>query len=89
MADFTRIPAESVVHLSDGAADVLAHLCEGDCRAYGNVLSWCETRGDCVHEVTCPTCGTRYILDDDDIEALERWTDQHGNALVCGVRDVA
>ena len=26
---------------------------------------------------------------DDDIDALERWTASNGDALVCGVRDVA
>lgn len=89
MADFKRVDEETVVHLSDGAAEVIAHLCESDCHAYGNVLSWCETRGDCVHEVTCPSCGSKYILDDDDIVQLERWTQVHGDALVCGVRDIA
>lgn len=89
MTDFKRISEDTIVDLSDGAAEVLAHLCEGECQTYGSVLSWCETRGDCVHEVTCPSCGTKFILDDDDIAALERWTDEHGNALVCGVKDVA
>lgn len=89
MADFVRIDQNSVASLSDGAAEVLAHLCEGDCQTYGNVMSWCETRGDCVHVVTCPTCSATFQLDDDDIGALERWTQLHGGALVCGVRDVA
>ena len=89
MADFKRVDEGTIVNLSDGAAEVLAHLCEGECQTYGSVLSWCETRGDCVHEVTCPSCGTKFVLDDDDIAALERWTDEHGNALVCGVKDVA
>lgn len=89
MADFARINQSTVAHLSEGAAEVIAHLCEGDCLTFGSVISWCETRGDCVHEVTCPSCGTRFQLDDDDIAALERWTAANGDALVCGVRDVA
>lgn len=89
MADFVRVDQATVAKFSEGAAEVLAHLCEGDCQTYGSVLSWCETRGDCVHVVTCPSCGTEYHLDDQDISALERWTDQNGSALVCGVRDVA
>lgn len=89
MADFFRVDQTTVTRMSDGAAEVLAHLCEGDCQTFGSVLSWCETRGDCVHVVTCPSCGTTFQLDDDDISALERWTDQNGEALVCGVKDVA
>lgn len=89
MADFVRVEQATIEKMSDGAAEVLAHLCEGDCQTYGSVLSWCETRGDCVHVVTCPSCSTTFQLDDDDISALERWTDQNGDALVCGVKDVA
>lgn len=89
MADFVRVDQASVSRMSDGAAEVLAHLCEGDCQTFGSVLSWCETRGDCVHVVTCPSCGTQFQLDDQDIVALERWTEQHGSSLVCGVKDVA
>ncbi len=89
MADFVRVDERTVVHLSEGAAEVIAHLCEGDCHTFGSVMSWCETRGDCVHEVTCPSCGAKFHLDDEDIVALERWTEAHGSALVCGVKDVA
>lgn len=89
MADFIRVDQSTVTKLSDGAADVIAHLCEGDCLTYGTVVSWCEGRNDCVHQVSCPKCGTKFQLDDDDIDQLERWTEQHGNALVCGVRDIA
>lgn len=89
MADFVRVDQTSIAKMSEGAAEVLAHLCEGECQTYGSVLSWCETRGDCVHVVTCPSCSKTFQLDDDDINALERWTDQHGSNLVCGVKDVA
>lgn len=87
--DFSRIDQSTVVNLSDGAAEVIAHLCEGDCLTYGSVMSWCETRGDCVHVVTCPSCSIQFQLSDSDIAELESWTDKHGSALVCGVRDVA
>lgn len=89
MADFVRVDETTVAKMSDGAAEVLAHLCEGECMTYGSVLSWCETRGDCVHVVTCPSCSTTFQLDDEDLDALERWTDQNGDALVCGVKEVA
>ncbi len=89
MADFVRVDQATVARMSEGAAEVIAHLCEGDCQTYGSVMSWCETRGDCVHVVTCPSCKTEYYLDDADIAALERWTDQHGSSLVCGVQEVA
>lgn len=89
MAEYGRVDANSIAKMSPGAAEVIAHLCEGDCLTFGSVISWCESRGDCVHLVTCPSCGTKYHLDDDDIDALERWTAANGDALVCGVRDVA
>jgi hypothetical protein len=89
MSDLVRVPESSVARLSDSAMEVITHLCEGDCLTFGTVVSWCEARGDCVHTVTCPTCGTRYHLDEDDLNALERWTDQHGDALVCGLKDPA
>lgn len=89
MADFVRVDQSTVEKMSTGASDVIAHLCEGDCQTFGSVMSWCETRGDCVHVVTCPSCSAAWQLDDDDIDALDRWTEQNGDALVCGVRDVA
>lgn len=89
MAEYGRVDTSSIARMSQGATEVIAHLCEGDCLTYGSVISWCESRGDCVHLVTCPSCGTQYHLDDEDIEALERWTSAHGDALVCGIRDVA
>jgi hypothetical protein len=89
MADFVRVDQTTVSKMSEGAAEVIAHLCESDCKTYGSVMSWCETRGDCVHVVTCPACSRKFQLDDEDICALERWTDQHGATLWCGVREYA
>lgn len=89
MAEYGRVDVASIEKMNPGAAEVIAHLCEGDCLTFGTVVSWCESRNDCVHEVTCPSCGTTFHLDDEDIIAIERWTEANGDALVCGVRNVA
>lgn len=89
MSDLVRVPETSVATMSPQAMEVISHLCEGDCLTFGTVVSWCEARGDCVYLVTCPNCGAKYQLDEDDLCALERWTDAHGDALVCGVREMS
>ena len=89
MSERVRVPEESVAALSVGAGEIIKHLCESDCRTYGEVLEWCETRGDCVYAVQCPSCATRFLLDEDDLCALERWTKTHGSSLVCGLRESA
>jgi len=66
--------------------DIVRHLCEGDCHTYGSVLQWCESRGDCTYAIVCPTCSTQFLVDEDDLNDLERWTDSQGNTLVCGIR---
>lgn len=86
MSDLVRVPEESIQALGPNAMEVIAHLCEGDCLTFGTVVSWCETRGDCVHVVTCPNCNTVFHLDEEDLGQLERWTEQYGDALVCGLR---
>lgn len=65
---------------------ILAHLCEGECRAFGDILEWCEARGDCCQAVVCPTCGSQFLIDDEELVELRRWTAAHGSVLVCGVR---
>ena len=65
---------------------ILDHLCQGRCHTYGDILEWCESRGDCSHAVECPTCAARFVIDDDELDDLRRWTDREGHALVCGVR---
>jgi hypothetical protein len=50
------------------------------------VLEWCEARGDCCQAVVCPVCATQFVVDDDELAELLRWTDDQGQALVCGVR---
>jgi hypothetical protein len=72
--------------LSPAVLDVLEHLCISDCHAFGAVLQWCEARGDCAQAVICPVCSARFLVDDDELAELLRWTDEQGQALVCGVR---
>ncbi len=86
MVDAQRIDTLPVEGLSPAVLAVLQHLCQGDCHAIGGVLEWCETRGDCCHAVVCPACATQFVVDDDELAELRRWTDAEGNALVCGVR---
>ena len=79
-------PSISTNTLNPAVADIVRHLCEGDCHAFGSVLQWCETRGDCVYAVVCPGCQQQFLIEEDDLAALERWTAANGNALVCGVQ---
>jgi len=72
--------------ISQSVHAIIAHLCESDCHCFGSVLEWCETRGDCQQAVICPTCSTHFLVDDDELAELERWTNAQGMALVCGVR---
>jgi hypothetical protein len=71
--------------LGPAVREIVAHLCQSDCHAYGSVLQWCETRGDCVYAVICPGCARQFLIDEDDLSALERWTEANGHAMVCGV----
>ena len=74
--------------LSPTVRDIIHHLCHGEetCRAYGLVVEWCETRGDCCYAVVCPGCSHQFVVDEDELAELRQWTDAEGNALVCGVR---
>ena len=72
--------------LSPTVRAIVAHLCQGDCHAYGAVLEWCETRGDCQFAVLCPGCSRQFLVDEEELAELQRWTDAEGHALVCGVR---
>jgi hypothetical protein len=65
---------------------IIDHLCQDPCHAYGAVLEWCESRGDCVSAIVCPSCSTQFVVDDDELAELQRWTDSQGQLLVCGVR---
>lgn len=74
--------------LSPTVRDIIAHLCSGAerCHGHGMVVEWCETRGDCCYGVVCPGCSVQFVVDDEELAELRRWTDAAGNALVCGVR---
>jgi hypothetical protein len=72
--------------LSPTVRDIILHLCQGDCHTYGFVVEMCETRGDCVSVIHCPGCRARFLVDDDELDELRRWTDEEGRALVCGVQ---
>jgi len=78
--------ADLSLPLSFGVQHILTHLCEGDCHAYGDVLEWCETRGDCSFAVICPECRPQFVIDDEEMDQLRQWTIRHGSLLVCGVR---
>ena len=65
--------------------EVIAHLCEGDCHAFGDLVEWCESRGDCTVAVVCPSCAQQWIIDDDELADLKRWTAANGSMLGCGV----
>jgi hypothetical protein len=80
------LPGEEA--LSPTVQRILAHLCGGSdrCRSFGFVLEWCETRGDCCYAVVCPGCSNQFVVDEDELAELRRWTDEEGNALVCGVQ---
>jgi hypothetical protein len=83
----TGYPLTSVdERLSDTVLEVLRHLCVGSCKSFGSVLEWCESRGDCAQAVVCSACGTRFLISEEDLMELARWTDEAGNALACGVR---
>ncbi len=71
--------------LSPTVRDIIRHLCEGECHAYGAVLQWCESRGDCAYAVRCPGCAAQFLVDEAELAELGRWTDAEGHALVCGV----
>jgi len=80
------LPGEEV--LTPTVRRIIAHLCGGNdsCRAFGFVVEWCEARGDCCYAVVCPGCSAQFVVDEDELAELKRWTDAEGNVLVCGVR---
>ena len=87
MVESTTIgTAEGMGILSPSILAIVRHLCEGDCHTFGDVLEWCEARGDCCYAVVCPTCRSLFLVEEDDLAELRRWTDSQGVALSCGVR---
>ncbi len=90
MTDLERLDALIGAEIvSPTVRDIIHHLCGGGgetCRTYGFVVEWCETRGDCCYGVVCPGCSLQFVVDEEELTELRRWTDAEGNALVCGVR---
>ena len=84
----SRIPVEVIdtAVVSPSVHAILVHLCSDPCHAFGAIVEWCETRGDCVQAVVCPTCRREFLIDDDELAELRRWTDGDGNLLACGIR---
>ena len=74
-----------IADMSPALEAIVRHLCEGDCHAYGDLIEWCDSRNDCIVAVVCPTCDTRFLIDDDDLIELKRWTASQGIAFGCGV----
>ncbi|MDQ3654032.1 MAG: hypothetical protein M3457_02985 [Chloroflexota bacterium] len=85
MSDQSSPALLDVTALGVNVQHIVAHLCTSDCHAYGSVLQWCETRGDCCYAVVCPSCRTQFLIEEEDLAELERWTEANGHALVCGV----
>ena len=67
--------------------EIIHHLCAGaaSCHGHGMVVEWCEARGDCTYAVVCPGCSLQFLVNEEELAELRRWTDAAGNALVCGV----
>ena len=76
----------AVFPLSPVVQQVLTHLCEGDCHAFGDILEWCEARGDCSHAIVCPECSKQFVIDEEELDDLRAWTAEHGSVHVCGIR---
>jgi hypothetical protein len=76
---------QPMLEAPDIFTEVIAHLCEGECHAFGDLVEWCESRGDCTIAVVCPSCARQWIIDDDELDALRRWTSANGTHLGCGV----
>lgn len=77
--------SEIIANMSPALEAIVRHLCEGECHAYGDLIEWCESRNDCIVAVVCPTCDTRFLIDDDDLDDLKRWTNANGIAFGCGI----
>ena len=86
MTDLQQVDLAVFDEISPNVVVILQHLCSTSCHTFGGVLEWCEARGDCSQAVVCPVCSCQFVVDDDELAELLRWTDGEGQALVCGVR---
>jgi len=86
MADLDQVDSLSATEIfSPTVRAIISHLCTGPCHTFGAILEWCEARGDCCYAVLCPGCSAQFLVDDDELAELRRWTTNEGHALVCGV----
>ncbi len=81
------IDGELIGEMSSSLQAIVKHLCETDCHAYGDLVEWCESRNDCTVAVICPGCTSQFIIDDDELVILKRWTAANGVAFGCGIRE--
>ena len=66
---------------------IVDHFCQSsDHGSFGDLAELCESRYDCITTVVSPDCGTRFVVDDDELAELRHFTETTGQALVCGVR---
>ena len=79
------IDGEMITDMSPALTAIVKHLCESDCHAFGDLVEWCESRNDCTVAVICPNCDAKFIVDEDDLIVLKRWTEANGIAFGCGV----
>ncbi len=79
------IDGELITDMTPALAAIVEHLCQTDCLAFGDLVEWCESRNDCIVAVVCPSCDTRFLIDDDDLIDLQKWTAAKGVAFGCGV----
>ncbi|MBA3336254.1 MAG: hypothetical protein H0T49_01660 [Chloroflexia bacterium] len=87
MADLEQMdPLSGTEIVSPTVRTIISHLCQDPCHTYGAVLEWCETRNDCCYAVLCPGCSAQFLVDDEELAELRRWTTSEGHALVCGVQ---
>ncbi len=86
MDQHDRNAVASVEILSPAVQEIIQHLCASQCHTYGAVVQWCETRGDCTYAVRCPGCAKQFLVDDEELAELRRWTDAEGHALVCDIQ---
>ena len=61
--------------ISPNVLQILQHLCSASCHTFGGILEWCEARGDCAQAVVCPVCSSQFVVDDEELDELLRWTD--------------
>ena len=86
MDQHDRNAVANVEILSPAVREIIQHLCASQCHTYGAVVQWCEARGDCTYAVRCPGCAKQFLVDDEELAELGRWTDAEGHALVCGIQ---